>query len=267
VPFTKWYRVWERTSVSDFYNEMIIAPFILLVLIIHIWGTRTNRRKAKAWIRKHAPVLQQEFAVVGFGGRKSPSRDSVQSEGLLKANASEDTIIADESLKENSPNEFVTYATGRQNVAFVDVKLTMLKRYNPLLILGETVMGFFFESLPPTIERMEATAYAFDGNEGNLVPVRKDEPRKSGGNSSYDGFVWAIVNKDMMKQVREDRYDISLTTTKDHPKLPVWTTVMSESSEVTEVLLTPELIKAVHDAGDLLDALVITDQPVDRPKK
>jgi hypothetical protein len=246
---------------------MIIAPFIILVVFVHIWGTRTNRRKSKAWIKKHAPVLQQEFASVGFGGRKAPSLDSVQSEGLLKANANEDLIIPEEALKENSPNEFVTYATGRQNTAFVDVKLTMLKRYNPIIIVGETLMGFFFDSLPPTIERMEANAYAFDGNESNLVPVRKDETRKSTGNSTYDGFVWAIVNKDMMKQLREDRYDISLTTTKDHPKLPIWATVMSESSEVTDVLLTPELIKAVHDAGDLLDALVITDQPKDRPKK
>jgi hypothetical protein len=246
---------------------MIIFPFIVLVVLIHIWGTRKNRSKARQWIAKHAPALEQEYASVGFGGRRSPSLDTVQSDGLLKATSSDDYIIPDEILKENAANEFVTYATGRQNIAFLDIKLTLLKRYNPLIIIGEALTGFFFESLPATVERMEATAYSFDGNESKLVPTAKDESRKSAGNSTYDGFVWAIVNKDMMAHLRQDRYDISLTTTKDHAKLPPWATIMSESSEVTDVLLTPELIKAVQDCGDLLDALVITDQPVDRPKK
>jgi hypothetical protein len=71
-----------------------------------------------------------------------------------------------------------------------------------------------------------------------------------------------------MKRLRDDRYDISLTTTKDHPKLPAWATVMSEANEITETLLTPDLIKAVHEAGDdAFEALIITDQPQDRPNK
>ncbi|KAF2431426.1 DUF1682-domain-containing protein [Tothia fuscella] len=259
ISYTKWYRVWERTSISDFYNEMIIFPFIVAVVITYIWGTRKNRSKAKGWIQAHAPVLENEYASVGFGGRRSP--EGAQGVG------GEDYQVEDGVLKENGPTEFVTYATGRSNVAFLDIKLTLLKRYNPILLIGETVTGFFFDSMPATIERMEATAYAFDGQESKLVPASKDESRKSAGNSTYDGFVWAIVNKDMMAQLRQDRYDISLTTTKDHPKLPAWATVMSESSEVTDALLAPELIKAVNDCGDLLDALVITDQPVDRPKK
>ena len=86
-------------------------------------------------------------------------------------------------------------------------------------------------------------------------------------NSSFDGFVWAIVHKDMMKRLREDRYDLSLTSSKDHPKLPIWVTVMSENAEITETLLTPELIKAINDAGDNFEALVVTDQPMDQPKK
>ena len=69
-----------------------------------------------------------------------------------------------------------------------------------------------------------------------------------------------------MKRLRDDRYDLSLTTTRDHAKLPVWTTVMSESAEVTESLLTPELVKAISDAGDAFEALIVTDQPVDQPK-
>jgi hypothetical protein len=69
-----------------------------------------------------------------------------------------------------------------------------------------------------------------------------------------------------MKQLRDDRYDVSITTTKDNSKLPNWATVMSESAEVTDFLLTPELVKAVEQAGDLLEHLIVTDQPIDQPK-
>lgn len=185
-----------------------------------------------------------------------------------KPQADEEPVAPVDLLKENAANEFVTYASGRQNVAFLDMKLSLLKRYNPLVILGEYIVGFMFESTPAPEERMDYTAYAFDGREALIVPGTKGEERKSTHNSSYDGFVWAIVNKDNMKRLRDERYDLSLTTTKDHPKLPTWATVMSEANEITETLLTSDLIKAVHDAGDeSFEALVITDQPVDRPNK
>ncbi|KAF2179361.1 DUF1682-domain-containing protein [Zopfia rhizophila CBS 207.26] len=248
VPYTKWYRVWERTTLNDFKTEMYILPFIIVVVAVHLWGTRTNRRKATHWMRAHAPLLQQEFAQVGY----------------IRPQASVD----DNMLREKKADEYIIYATGRQNVAFIDVKLTLVKRFNPLLRFGETILGLFFESLPAPQERMEATSYVFDGREAQIVPgFGKGEEKKSVPNSTFDGFVWAVVHKDLMKRLREDRYDLSLTTTKDHSKLPVWVTVMSESAEITETLLTPELIKAVNDAGDNFEALVVSDQPMDQPKK
>jgi hypothetical protein len=186
VPYTKWYRVWERTSPSDFKNEAFILPFLIVIIIVHLWGTKANKRKANTWIAAHAPVLEQEFAVVGFKGRK-PGPDAA---------------VSGELMKENAQNEFVSYASGRQNVAFLDLKLTLIKRYNPLVVLGEYVIGFFFESQPPPEERMECTAYAFDGREHLIVPGAKGEERKATHNSSYDGFVWAVVNKDYEASTR-----------------------------------------------------------------
>lgn len=72
VPYTKWYRVWERTSPKDFIQEAMVMPLILLIVVFHLWGTRKNRRRAREWAQAHAPALQSEFAVVGFDGdRKS----------------------------------------------------------------------------------------------------------------------------------------------------------------------------------------------------
>lgn len=273
VPYTKWYRVWERVTYRDFYQEAFILPFILAIVFLHVWGRGQNKRKARSWIQAHAPVLEKEFAVVGFGGRKSPSIDDVQSSGLAKASLSSDLDIPSELLKEKTAQEYVTYATGRQNVAFLDVKIRLFKRYNPGYLVAESIMAFFMDSIKAPAERMEATAYAFDGKEKDLIPVPSKQEREQlearvrGIQSSYDGFVWAVVNKDGMRRLRDDRYDISLTSTKDHPRLPSWATVMSESAEITEALLTPELIRAIEQAGDAFEHLIITDQPEDKPLK
>jgi hypothetical protein len=228
------------------------------VVVIHLLGTGANKKKAKAWMAAHAPVLRNEFSLVGFGGRQSSRASETATLELPEA-----------LLREKSPQEYSTYASGRQNVAFLDVNLTLLKRYSPLSLIAEYGMSLFFDTMPPPSESMEAIIYPFDGREALIVPGQApgaNELRKD-AKSSYDGFVWAIVNKETMKQLRDDRYDVSITGTKDSPKLPNWATVMSESAEITDFLLTPELIKAIEEAGELLNHLIITDQPSEQPLK
>lgn len=249
-PFTKWYRVWERVTIADFYQELFIIPIIITLALVNIFGTAANRRRAKEWAKIHYPLLDAEFAVVGFGGEKKAGE------------------IPEKLWKEKSKNVYTTYASGRQNVAWLDLKITLYKRYNPFLWAGELAMSFFMDSIPPPQERLEATAYVFDGREKQLAPMQAQG--QSAGpvkDSTYDSFVWAAVHKDKMRELRNDRYDLSLTSTKDHPKLPAWISIMSESAEVSEAILTPELIKAITQAGDDLEALIISDQPIDAPQK
>lgn len=273
LDFTKWYRVWERTSPQDFIQEAVVLPFVIIILGLHFWGRRKNRRIANTWAIAHLPALQQEFAVVGLAGKKLPSLDDVQSSGLLQATTKFEDDVPESLLKEKTAQEFITYATGRQNVAFVDIKLSLFKRYNPLTLILEYLLSFFFDSARPPMERMEATAYTFDGREKDLVPRNKqdqdaqDSRFKGTQSSAYDGFVWAVVHKEHMRYLREDRYDLSLTSTKDSAKLPLWTTVMTENVEITESMLTPDLIKAVESAGDEFEYLIITDQPIDKPQR
>ena len=246
---------------------------MIIIIGLHIWGRRVNKRKAKGWIKAHAPVLEKEYALVGFGGRKEPSVDDVQSSGLAKSVTSDDLSIPEELFKEKTAQEFVTYATGRQNVAFTDFKVTLFKRYNPATLLVEFILSFLFDSIRTPVERMDATTYVFDGREKDLVPARSQqqmeaiEAQAKSKSSVYDQFVFAVVHKDLMRTLREDRYDISLTGTKDHASLPAWATTMSESAAITDQLLTPELTKAVEKAGDDFEYLLITDQPIDKPAK
>jgi hypothetical protein len=258
--------------LSDFKVEGIIFIALGIILAVHLLGTRANRAKAKKWIDAHAPSLQKEFALVGFGGPQRPSADDVESEGLLNASAnSGSTGRPIQLLKEKSLNEFSTYASGRQNVAFADIQLTLIKRYNPLTTVMESGLSFFFDSIPAVTEKMEAIIYPFDGREAQSVPSLQIpgalELKAKDLKSSYDNFVWAVVNKDCMKSLRDDRYDVSITTTKDNSKLPNWATVMSEAAEITDLLLTPELVKCIEQAGELMEYIIITDQPIDKPTK
>ncbi|PCG98108.1 Protein of unknown function DUF1682 [Penicillium occitanis (nom. inval.)] len=259
VPYTAWYRVWERVTPQDFLQEAFVLPFLLILLGFHFWGTRKNKSKAKTWAIAHAPIIESEFAVVGFGGvAKGPSVEGVQSE----------LVDPEKLLKEKSKQEYQSYATGRQNVAFLDVSIKLVKRYNPLVFIMDNALGLFFESFPPPVERVESTLYTFDGKEKEIVPTPGgDVSSIKVPNSTYDGFIWAVVHKNAMRQLRQDRYDASMTFTKDNSKLPAWTTVMTESAEITDFLLTPQLIKAIEEAGDAFEYLIITDQPIDKPLK
>ncbi len=266
VPYTKWYNIHERHTWNDFRYEGLILIIIVVFLTLHLIGSRMNRAKARAWIRAHAKPLSSEFALVGFEGVPPQAADQPESE-LLETLATSNESDPEHLLKKKSLFEFATYATGRQNVAFVEAKLTLIKRFSPFVTIVEAAMGFFMETMTSPEDTMEAVLYPFDGRESASVPALPGaaELRSRDAKSSFDGFVWAIVNKDRMKQIREDRYDMSITFTKDHAKLPAWLTVMSESAEITETLLTPELIKAAEAAGELLDYLIVTDQPLDKP--
>ena len=233
--------------------EAILVPFILLALLVHLWGTRTNRRRAKKWMAVHESLLEKEFALVGYS--------SALNEGTLEGASDFKELVkkspesvSEDFLKEKSASEYETYATGRQNVAFMDVKISLARRMNPLYIITEQVTGMFIESIKPKPERMEAIIYTFDGKEKEFVPPPVPGSEETGkskavGNSAYDPFVFAVVNKLAMRRLRDERYDISLTFTKDHAKLPEWATIMSESAEVSDWMLTKDLVDAVKEAG------------------
>ena len=249
MPFTKWYNIHERHSISEFKAEGVILAITIIVIFFHLLGSSSNRTKAKKWMKANANTLTSEFALVGFGRGPTADTDAMQPEKLLK---------------EKSLFEYATYATGRQNVAFMDVKITLNKRFNPILNNAEKLFSFFIEAFGAPEDVLEAFLYPFDGKEDKTVPGAA-EARGKEAKSTYDGFVWAIVHKDRMQKLRDDRYDVSITATKDSNKLPVWLSIMSENAEITDTLLTDELIDVVTAAGDDFEYLIISDQPTVKP--
>lgn len=135
--------------------------------------------------------------------------------------------------------------------------IKLQRRSNPVAWIGESLISFLFDSLPPPGDNAVITISPFDG---------QDAGKQGGGfNSKFDNFVWALVNKRDMKRWRDERYDLSLTTTKDWEGLPDWLAVMSESKEIGDTVLFKELKDAVIDCQNVLEYLIVTDQPTEKP--
>lgn len=245
---------------------------MIVIIVLHVWGRRKNRAKANGWIRAHVQSLQKEYAQVGSREKKESSAEDDQESGSAKAKP-EELVAPEQLLRETTAQEFHIYATGRQNVAFTDTKVTLYKRHNPATLIVEFVLAGIFDTIKYPTEKVLLTTYTFDGREKDLVPSKSPEQKEAieaqakSRSSTYDNFVWAVVHKETMKGLRDERYDLSLTSTREHAKLPHWAAVMSESAEVTETLLTSDLINAIEKAGDAFDYMVVTDQPLDKPSK
>lgn len=147
----------------------------------------------------------------------------------------------------DSPTAYVTYATGRQNIDSLTGTFTLQGRQNFVSLSMEYVLGFFFGLPSPS-----------DSVQISIVPTR---------NASINNFVFAIVNKEIMKRAREENYYLSLTKTTDSSKLPPYLVFMSENPEITDIFYTPEIAEAVQNSHNVLDFLALSDQRKVRPEE
>ncbi|KAK9479200.1 hypothetical protein V1514DRAFT_362645 [Lipomyces japonicus] len=232
----------SRLRVYNWTNEITFISVILGFITIHYVGYYYNKKLATKWGQLNIRTFKDQFYQVGFTNRLA-----------IAATAGEDiaNINPENYLHAKGPTDFITYATGRVNVSYLHGKLSLKPRHNVVLILFDYVFSFFFASEPPA----DKIDYA-------IVPSSSSSEHDK---SSYDSFVFAIVNKNSMKKARENNYDLSLTKTSDHVKLPHSFTVMSESAEITDTLFTPELLAAVKKAENVLDYLIVSDLPTERP--
>lgn len=213
---------------------------------MHIWGTRRNRKIAKDFLTSIAPVLGREFASVGF----------TRGQANTLASEAEVPFNVHTALRENSNVEFTTYASGRANTAFLHATIKLQRRSNLVGLAAEHALSFFFDSFTEPRDTVTLTLSPFDG--AGLM--------KGDNSQKFDNFIWALVNKRAMKRLREERYDLSLTRTTDWEGLPNWVAVMGEGKKIGELCLTKELKEVVPECRELLEMLLVTDMPKEKPK-
>ncbi|KAF3936188.1 hypothetical protein ABW19_dt0203128 [Dactylella cylindrospora] len=246
-----WYAFWLRVGFGDFYTEYFILAFLGVMVGWYFMGVSLNRSIAKKWILQHVPLLQKEYARVGFQKTLTTTEEAAADVAAGKFVGDEKTLI-----REESSQEFVHYDSGRLNVLSTVFEIKLKGRGNPFLWAFEVIMSFFVDSIAAPVDSVTITTYTADG---------ADAAKTGSHSSKYDGFVWAVVNKRVMAKHRDARYDLSLTRTVDTTKLPPWLTVMTESAEITDLLLTKDLIAAIEKVGPGFQYILITDQPIEKP--
>ncbi|ODV87099.1 hypothetical protein CANARDRAFT_174197 [[Candida] arabinofermentans NRRL YB-2248] len=148
-------------------------------------------------------------------------------------------------IKDDCEN-YTFYSTGRLNLKSMLIKFKLQARQNFFIWLTELVMSFFLETIaaPKDLINIE-----FEFND----------------DVKFDNFIWSIVTKDNMNQIRNENYYLSLTKITESSKLPIEYVFMNESPEMNELLYHKDLSELLIKCKSFLKILSITDQPIEKP--
>ncbi|KAJ7771391.1 hypothetical protein DFH07DRAFT_804199 [Mycena maculata] len=147
-------------------------------------------------------------------------------------------------------SDFFNFSTGRRNVASLHAVFALIPRHDFFQWAFQTGRTFIDLQYRP-VDDLQL--------DFKLLP----------GTLAHD-FVWAVVSKDELLSVKNDRWDLTFTKTSENPGLPSKFSVMSEFGDVTDgVLKAFPLAKVLENPkiAPYFRSLSITDQPRDRPTK
>ncbi|KAI0081791.1 DUF1682-domain-containing protein [Panus rudis PR-1116 ss-1] len=154
-------------------------------------------------------------------------------------------------LTQDGNSDFFAFSTGRRAVKSLHTTFTLRPRHDLIQWLFQTVWGLV------------------DLNYAVADEVELDFTFKE--SSNIPDAVWAIVSKDELKGIRDNRWDLTFTKTTENPQLPPFYSVMSEFADVTDTLLKTHgplsLPQVLSDPKiqPYFRSLSLTDQPRSRP--
>ncbi|KAL6309538.1 hypothetical protein BKA93DRAFT_757884 [Sparassis latifolia] len=160
-----------------------------------------------------------------------------------------------EGLIQDGSSDFFIYSTGRRALTSLHTTLSLRPRHDLAQVAFQFGRGLIELDYKPCDE-VELN-FAF---------------RNTPGKEGVPDCVWAVVAKDQIRGIKENRWDLTFTKTTDNPSLPPSLTVMSEIADVTTNLLKPlgtlSLPAVLSDPALLpyFRSLSLTDQPRTRPK-
>jgi hypothetical protein len=212
--------IWERVKLNDWRLEMITLGFTLGYILLFVLGDRYNKSLITGFLSGVSDVFNKNFFQFGVNAKDLYIKDSAEN--------------------------YSSYATGRVNIAKVNINFTLQPRQNVFVWFFEYVLSFFFAVAESPEDRVDIV----------ITP-----------SAEYDNFILGFVSKLGMNESRNLNYYLSLTKTTDSPSLPQSFVYMSEANEFQEKLTTQE-IKAVLNNSvttSFLKYLAFTDQPAVKP--
>lgn len=209
-----------RLKLYDWTLELIGVGLIVGLIALFTFGAQLNKSYVSSVVTAIKPVLDDNFYQVG---------------------ASKDQLLV-----KDSPTLFTLFSTGRINFQHLTAQFKLAPRQNLFFYFLETVVSFFFESVPAPADSVQ-------------VVLKPSQDNKIGN------YIFAIVNKDGMNNAREENYYLSLTKTTESSTLPTEFVFMSESNELNNGLITEQLTAVLAKSSKFLKFLAITDLPAEKP--
>ncbi|CCE72938.1 Piso0_000544 [Millerozyma farinosa CBS 7064] len=219
----KSFTLWERIKINDWRLEFITLTFTIAFVFLFKLGDWYNVRLVSTYVKSLSESFSKNFFLYGV---------------------SQDQLY----IKDSSVN-FSSYASGRSNIAKVNISFKLQPRHNVFIWVMENLFAMFSETVEPTEDRVDfAITPSYEGD--------------------YDNFISAIVSKLGMNSYRRYNYFLSLTKTTDSDKLPESFVFMSEGHEFQEKTYTDKLANALNnEASSYIRYIAFTDQPIERPEK
>lgn len=227
---------------SLFQTEGAVLGLCVIFMLIHFVGKLRNRQIAEAWSRKAIPVLKEEFAaVVGDENGK----------GMLMWNGGSDAVI---------------FASGRRGCQSLHTVFSLKPRHEPLQRIYNTVSDIVLANTVPSSRDQIVLTFTLPQTADNVIGV------------------FGLVDKSVLQVTRSGRFDLTFTKVVDGDQavtsrdLSAKWAIMSESPDLTDQFLgepesrgqnqrtkigIPDVLAT--PAGDLLQSLILTDQPAERP--
>ncbi|KAG5343109.1 hypothetical protein C0989_000099 [Termitomyces sp. Mn162] len=167
---------------------------------------------------------------------------------LPDARVDTNIYVPEDRLTKDGNSDFYTFSTGRRNVASLHTVYTLKPRHD----LFQYLYHFARTLIDLHYRPKDDITLDF-----KLAP----------GALPHD-FVWAVVAKDELLSIKQDRWDLTFTKTSENSVLPPSLSVMSEFADVTDTLLKPALVAALKNPNLLpyFRSLSVTDQPRQRPQ-
>lgn len=143
-------------------------------------------------------------------------------------------------------SDFFSFCTGRRNISSLHTVFTFRPRHDFLqyvIQLGRQVIDLQYR--PADMLELDFTLTS-----GALL----------------SDFVFAVVSKDELVTIKDNRWDLTLTRTTENPGIPSTFSIMSEFPDITDNILKV-LGPLINDEKirPYFRSLSITDQPRDRP--
>lgn len=147
-------------------------------------------------------------------------------------------------LLRDGSDRFPSYVSGRKNIQFGHLEIQTFPRQDIFIgFISKTLYGVYFDQ-EPIADRLTL--------EFTLPAV-------------FDGFVFGILNKSVMRYQRISNWALQFTKTNDASFSNSFV-IMTEVAEVSEKIISKELSQVALDMADSLEYIVISDQPTKQPK-